>query len=228
MNTKTLIGVAVVVIIAILFFAFGRGDKKTTEETAMPQPETTSGTTAVSLKDGNYTVVKEESSLQWEGKRPLIPNYNDRGTLALQSGSFVVTNGAVGQGTLVFDMNSITAVSTGKGDGQDRLTGHLKSADFFDVAKFPTAELKVRDAVSSDGVNFIIRGDLTIKGKTNPVEIPATLANKDGKIEVRGEISLDRTLWEVKYGSGKFFDNLANNVIDDMFKVSFTLVAQGS
>ncbi len=226
MNTKTLIGVAAVVVIVILFFAFGRGDKKVMEETITTSQSETTSRAPVSLKDGNYVVVKEESSVQWEGRKTLVANYTDSGTLALESGSFVVQNGAVGQGTVVFDMSSITALSTGKGDGQDKLSEHLKSADFFDVAKFPTAELKVKDATSSDGVNFVIRGDLTVKGKTNAVEIPATLTNKDGKLQVQGVISLDRTLWDVRYGSDKFFDNLANNVIDDMFTVLFTLIAQ--
>ncbi|MFZ5391101.1 MAG: YceI family protein, partial [Patescibacteria group bacterium] len=70
-----------------------------------------------------------------------------------------------------------------------------------------------------------ITGDLTIKNITKPISFPAVVTNNDGQLKLIADIKLDRTLWDIRYGSDKFFDNLANNVIDDIFTVTLNLTA---
>jgi polyisoprenoid-binding protein YceI len=182
-----------------------------------------------SFPNGEYAVVVSESALNWEGNKPLVPGYTDKGTIAIKEGSVVVSEDKITGGKVVIDMATIKPLSTGKGSGESMLEGHLKSADFFDVGKFPTAELVIKEVAPEDSVtsNFTVKGDLTIKGKTNPVEIPAMASvAENGKVSIHGSIKLDRTLWDVRYGSGKFFEDLADNVIDDFFTVTFDLKLQ--
>jgi polyisoprenoid-binding protein YceI len=75
---------------------------------------------------------------------------------------------------------------------------------------------------------YLVRGKLTIKGITNDIEFPAAIYMQKGELHAKATFDLDRTKWDIRYGSNKFFDNLANNVIDDMFTVSFDLTAQTS
>ncbi|MBI4250387.1 YceI family protein [Candidatus Uhrbacteria bacterium] len=180
------------------------------------------------LQDGTYTVVAEESSIGWEGRKPLLANYKDTGSLKLKNGSAEVKDGKVASGTLVFDMTTIQAGKTGKGIGEEALTGHLKSEAFFDAGKYPTAMFVLQQAVDQGANTYLLRGELTIKGITNPVEIPAALSIQGDAIALRADMHLDRTLWDIRYGSGKFFDNLADNVIDDTFGATFALTFKKS
>ena len=110
------------------------------------------------------------------------------------------------------DVNSIST------DNEMRDT-HLKSDDFFGVATYPTAELVLTKV---EGTNF--SGNLTIKGITNPVSFTAT-SSKDGKSTVyKGTLTIDRSKYNVKYGSKSFFDNLGDKVINDEFTLDFNLV----
>jgi polyisoprenoid-binding protein YceI len=100
-----------------------------------------------------------------------------------------------------------------------KLIGHLKSDDFFSVATFPTAELVITKV---DGNTF--SGKLTIKGITNPVSFMAT-SQKDGANTVyKGTLTIDRSKYNVRYGSKSFFDNLGDKVIYDEFTLDFSLV----
>lgn len=226
MNTKAITIVILVIVLIGLFLFVSKTKKDTTKENLETETASVQSNTQ-GVKDGGYTVLSSESTVQWKGSKTLIANYEDTGTLAIKEGEFNVSNGVVSSGKVVFDMSSIKALTTGGGSGQDRLSGHLKSADFFDVSKFGEATLVINEAKSIDQVTYTLKGTLTIKDKTNPVEFPVKVGTRsDGALSAEGSVSLDRTLWDVRYGSDKFFDNLANNVIDDMFTVSFNLIAR--
>jgi polyisoprenoid-binding protein YceI len=100
-----------------------------------------------------------------------------------------------------------------------KLVGHLKSDDFFGVATFPTSELVITKV---EGNNFT--GNMTIKGVTLPNSFTAT-ATKDGKSTVyKGTLTIDRSKYNIKYGSNSFFDNLGDKAIYDEFTLDFSLV----
>jgi len=157
-----------------------------------------------------------KSTVKWLGKKVTGEH---SGTISVKEGSLEINGGKVTGGKVVIDMNSIVDTDLADANWNAKLVGHLKSDDFFGVATFPTAELVLTKV---EGTNF--SGNLTIKGITNPVSFTAT-SSKEGKSTVyKGTIVIDRTKYNVKYGSKSFFDNLGDKVIYDEFTLDFNLV----
>lgn len=172
--------------------------------------------------DGTYRINPASSTVRWQGSRPLISGYFDNGVISIQNGTFQVANGVVTSGTFTIDMKTISVVSSGKGSDESRLATHLKSADFFDAEKFPTSTFTIK-SVTADGQ---VSGDLTVKGITKPITFQANITETNGILGATATIELDRTLWNVQYGSDKFFDNLGEKMISDMFTVQLDLKAE--
>jgi len=111
---------------------------------------------------------------------------------------------------------------------QKKLEGHLRSADFFDVEKYPTAEFKL-ESVTKKGNETIAKGQLTFIGKTNPVEFPVKFQIQKGIATGSGKLVIDRTVWGLKYGSGNFFKELAaDKIINDQFELDINIVANAN
>ncbi|KKW43069.1 MAG: YceI family protein [Candidatus Magasanikbacteria bacterium GW2011_GWA2_56_11] len=182
------------------------------------------------VRAGTYAVSAADSRVIWEGRKTLIQDYADRGTLAVKEGVLTL-DGAGAAGRIVFDMTSIKAASTGRQAGEPTLEKHLKSEDFFAVEKFPTAAFELTSAEPADAADpgrYLLRGNLTMKGLTREIEFPAAVYMRAGTLYAEGTATVDRTQWDIRFGSDKFFDNLADNVIDDNFTVAFTLVAKSA
>ena len=175
--------------------------------------------------DGDYVFDPASSSMSWAGKKPLIPGYVDRGIVKIASGSTSVIAGTVTRGSVTIDMRTISTKSTGLGKNESMMEKHIKSADFFDVEKYPSAKFDFTSlSVASDSAGYVVAGTLTVKGVTKPVSFPATVTQEGSRLIMKATAVLDRTQWDIKYGSGKFFDKLGNALIDDMFSVEFTAV----
>ena len=114
-----------------------------------------------------------------------------------------------------------------QGEWKDKLDGHLKSDDFFSVEKHPIATFRVK-SVDTSGTKSSIKGDLTIKGITHEVEFPVETKMVDGTLTASGTAKLDRTKWDIRFRSGKFFTDLGDNLIYDEFEVKFDLVAKSA
>jgi len=165
-------------------------------------------TTAVFAASQKVDVAK--SNVKWLGKKV---GGEHSGTIALKEGALEVNGGKVTGGKVVIDMNTIVDNDIADAGMNGKLVGHLKSDDFFGVVAFPTAELVITKV---DGNNF--SGNLTIKGTTNPTSFTAT-ASKDGKSTLyKGTITIDRSKYNVRYGSKSFFDNLGDKVIYPRFQ----------
>lgn len=121
-----------------------------------------------------------------------------------------------GKGEFVADLNSIDD-TTLDGELKQKFLGHIKSADFFNVEKYPTAKLKVNKI--DNGYLF---GELTIKNKTHHVTVPF---EKNGKT-YSGTLAFDRTRFDMVYGSGNFFKNLGDKVINDTVTLKFKIVTK--
>ena len=172
----------------------------------------------------NYTVDNSISSMEWVGKK-VTGQHN--GTIKVKEGTVTVSDGMITGGTLMIDMNSIV-IEDIKDEGTNaKLAGHLRSDDFFSVEKYPMSKLII-NKVEKKGDKFHIHGDLTIKGKTDKVEIPAEIKMENGKLVAIGETEIDRTKWDIKYGSGKFFEDLGDKMIYDNFIVKFKVGAKKS
>ena len=123
------------------------------------------------------------------------------------------------------DMTTLT-VEDISGQGADRLKGHLLSDDFFSVEKHKTATfVSTKIAPNGKPGGFSVTGDLTIKGITKPITFDATVKNEGGKIVGTSAIKVDRTNYDIKYRSGKFFQDLGDKAIYDEFDLEVSLVA---
>ena len=142
------------------------------------------------------------------------------GTIQLESGALEFDdNGVLTGGNFVINMNSIANTDM-SGDSANKLIGHLKSGDFFGVEKFPTATFNIKNVVSRGTPgSYKIVGDLTIKGITKEIKFNAQL--NDG--EATADIKIDRSEFDIRYGSGSFFDNLGDKTIYDEFDLSINL-----
>lgn len=169
---------------------------------------------------GSQKVDVAKSSVKWLGKK-VTGQHN--GTIAIKEGTLEVEKGKVTGGKVVIDMQSIVVEDIKDAGTNAKLVGHLKSDDFFSVATHPTAELNVTKVVSN-GDSHTFTGNLTIKGITNPATFTAT-SSKEGKATVyKGTLTIDRSKYNVRYGSNSFFDNLGDKAIYDEFTLDFNLV----
>ena len=163
----------------------------------------------------------EKSTVEWVGKK-VSGAHN--GTIKIKEGKLQLHDGKLESGTVVIDMTSIVCLDL-EGEWKQKLEGHLSSPDFFDVAKHKTATLKFTSVKVQEGSRYTVTGNLTIKGITKPIEFPATIEVRDGKLGAYAEVKVDRTLYDIKYGSGKFFEGLGDKMIDDEFTIKFKVAA---
>jgi polyisoprenoid-binding protein YceI len=148
------------------------------------------------------------------------------GTVKIKSGSLQFVDGKLSDGAFEIDMNTIACTDL-EGEWAGKLVGHIKSDDFFSVASHPTASMDITRVIPQDSKgNYKIIGNLTIKGKTNPITFKANVVEANGAVTATGDIVVDRSLYDVKYGSGSFFDNLGDKTIYDEFGLKISLVAK--
>lgn len=161
-------------------------------------------------------VSTEKSFITWTGSKV---GGSHNGTIQLKEAKLDMHDNHLHGGQFVIDMTSITDVDIKKEKNRLKLEGHLKSDDFFGVKTYPEALLKItEEATFKNGVAHI-HADLTIKGKTHPVHFEAHL---DGK-KITAIIKVDRSKYDVRYGSKSFFDNLGNKMINNEFVLEITL-----
>lgn len=167
------------------------------------------------------------SSVNWHAKKVTGEH---KGTIKITAGELKTEQGKPVAGNFTIDMGSIAV-----GDIQDpvqnaKLTGHLKSDDFFSAEKHPQGKFEIVGVEAIDGAatgspNYKIKGNLTIKGITNPIEFPAVIQTNENGLTASGDVELDRTLWDIRFLSGKFFKGLGDKVIYDTFSVKFDIKA---
>lgn len=169
----------------------------------------------------NYTLNPSETNIEWKGEK-VTGEHN--GNIALKSGEFAIKNNKITSGTFVIDMASMTNLDIEDEGMRNKLMGHLKSDDFFGVETYPTAKLVVTKSTGFKNGEAEVTGDLTIKSNTHPITFKV---KKEGN-SFNANLTIDRTLYNVRYGSGKFFENLGDKTIYDDFtlKIDFTALAQ--
>lgn len=184
-------------------------------------------TTAAAATE-SYKVQPQLSTLGWTGKKV---GGQHSGTIALKEGTVQVKGSQITGGTFVADMTSLKNTDLTDADYNAKLVGHLKSDDFFGVENNPTATFVITSIKplkgDINGNNATITGNLTIKGKTNPLSFPAKVGVKNGVAATSGTASIDRSKYDVKYGS-TFFGAAADKAIDDMFTLSFNVIAKAN
>lgn len=172
---------------------------------------------------GEVKINTKISSVDWVGKK-VTGQHN--GSINIKEGSLKLHDGHLSGGIIVIDMTSITNEDLKDEGYNKKLIGHLNSPDFFDVANHSTATLEITGAKQIEGAKHMVTGNLTIKGITKPITFNASIEMKDGKLGAFAEIKVDRTLYDIKYGSGKFFEGLGDKMIDDEFIIKFKIAAE--
>ena len=171
-------------------------------------------TVSVSAQTKKIDVSK--STINWVGKKVTGKH---EGTVNLKDGALNFKAKKLVGGTFTVDMNSMTVTDLKAGQGKEKLEGHLKSDDFFGTEKFTTATLIFKNIILKSGSTYTVTGDLIIKGKTSPITFDlATTANS-----ASANLKIDRTKYDIKYGSGSFFDNLGDKAISDNFDLEVAL-----
>jgi polyisoprenoid-binding protein YceI len=171
----------------------------------------------------SYKVNTDKSNIHWVGKKLLGQHEGD---VKLSSGSVIVNNGVLGGGEFVIDMTSMVCTDITDPDMSAKLIGHLESDDFFAVEKNPTANLKITKVMkttTAKGITYEVTGDLTIKGITQEIIFPATLENNGKSYTANAKIVIDRSKWDVRFGSSSFFDNLGDKAIKNEIEFAVTL-----
>lgn len=230
-NYKMYLLVLIALIIIVLLFFFFKNKNDKTEEIKINMTNTQD----LNLKDnsaikdsGKYFFNKELSQMEWQGKKTFIKGWIDSGLISISSGNFTVEDGSISSGEIEIDMTSISTMKTGSNNGESMLTNHLKTGDFFDVENFPVSKFVIKDINKVDDFNYLLTGDLTIKDVTKSVESKIIAYEKDGKIYIDGGITIDRSLFGIKFGSSSFFENLGDKTIDNEFQIKLNLVGEKS
>lgn len=199
MKNKTIFGAALVGIISLSAFNFG---------------------------NDLYKADTGLSSLNWTAKK-LTGEHT--GTIRLTSGEVEIQKDQILGGKFEIDMTSIEDKDL-SGEWKAKLENHLKSPDFFDSGKFPTATFVITSVTplntsGAGGFTHTVKGNLTIKNKTNPVSFDALISFKNNTVGCMGTAVVDRSKFDVEYGSKSFFPEIGDKIIYDEFTLKFNIIA---
>ena len=169
----------------------------------------------------SYNVDTESSAVIWKAYKV---TGSHTGTVKINSGSLQFQDGMLSGGQFEIDMQSIKCTDLDEGTAP-KLEGHLKSPDFFGVESYPTAKFVITN-VFPNGVNrYKVTGNLTIKETTKEIKFIANLTEEGDNVTAKADVQVDRSDYDVRYGSGTFFSNLGDNTIYDEFDLEISLVA---
>lgn len=161
-------------------------------------------------------IVTEKKEIKIENSKVVWKGYkvtgSHEGTILLKSGSLSFQENVLIGGEFEIDMTSINTTDL-TGEYKGKLEGHLKSDDFFGVENFPSAKLVFTNVAPKGKNSYNVTGDLTIKGKTNPVTFEISIYGN----KATASLKIDRTKYDIKYGSSSFFDDLKDKAIYDEF-----------
>jgi polyisoprenoid-binding protein YceI len=178
----------------------------------------------------------DQSMVKWEGYKPTGRHF---GTVSLSDGELKLSDGNIVGGSFTMDMNSIVVEDLEPGEMNDKLRGHLLSADFFEVETYPQATFVITEVKAIDGASIdksaekgdlvpthAISGNLTMKGITKNITFNAKVNIAGNTVSAEtNQFFVDRAEWNVQYGSRSFFDDLKDNFINDEMGINIKLVA---
>ena len=156
-----------------------------------------------------------KTTIEWVAKK-MMAEY--RGTIQLKQGNLIFKKAKLAGGSFIVDMNSIIAT-----DQQGRYVGflkdHLKSQDFFNTDKYKTSNMVFKRIADKGNGEYTVTADLTIRDITHPVQFDALISGNTATANIK----IDRTQYGIVYGSGSFFENLGEKLIDDIFELNIKL-----
>ncbi len=173
-------------------------DKTTTAEVKEAVEKTSDSTT------GAKYVFTPESKIEFTGSK--VTGKHDGGFKTF-TGHFTVQDGKpVGNDhKVVIDMNSTWSDA-------DKLTEHLKNADFFDVEKFPESTFDVTTLTPGENGNYTVAGNFTLHGVTKNISFPATVSQDGDAVKIKAEFDINRKDFDIVY-TGKADDLIRDEVV---------------
>ncbi len=160
------------------------------------------------------------SKVYWTGKKVTGEH---TGYVSIGDGEVHVAKGEVVAANVNMDLNTIVCTDLTNEEWNQKLVGHLKSDDFFSVDKYPVANFTIKSIEAADNGKHKVKGDLTMKGQTHEISFPADVKVMNDVVSAKGTATIDRTKWNIQYGSGKFFKGLGDNLIYDDFEITFDI-----
>ncbi|MEC3907566.1 YceI family protein [Tamlana sp. 2201CG12-4] len=187
---------------------------------------TTPDNTEKPINPETYTAIATESIIEWKGSKPTGTHH---GTVAIENGTLEIANGNIVGGSFNIDMTSIVVKDIPADDKKNaKLQGHLKSPDFFNVEAHPNATFTITGSEKLNG-KTTLSGNLIIKAIKNDITFPVSVTQNNGKIALTSEpFSIDRSKWDVRYGSKSFFDNLGDKFINNDIELKISIKASKS
>ena len=183
--------------------------------------------TLLQLEDASFRVDTTQSTIQWTGRNPFSTHF---GNIQISKGELIVKNEMI-TGEFIIDMNSITNINLEGDELQPVLIDHLKSDDFFWTQLFSTARFKITNSTparepSLTAPNYVITGDLELKGIKAQQNFVATITKTPEKgLLAEAHFDLDRTKWNIIYGSTRFFEYLGMHQVFDLISIQLRIVA---
>ncbi|WP_026914430.1 YceI family protein [Christiangramia portivictoriae] len=175
-----------------------------------------------------YKVDTTASTIEWQGSKP---TGNHTGTIAVKEGTFMATDSTIQSGTFVIDMKSIEVTDL-EGEEKSNLEAHLmgtvegKEGDFFNVQEYPEATFEVTGITKEEGATML-QGNLTMKDVTKNITFPVTISKDNETYTISSkDFSIDRTKWNVNYGSKSVFEGLGDQFINDDIQLTINLKAK--
>ena len=165
----------------------------------------------------NKDIDISKSSVKWLGEKV---TGSHEGTISIKEGHLHFDKNTFTGGNIVIDMSTIDCTDL-VGEPKSSIEGHLSSDDFFGIKKYPTANLEIvnADKIKYSKNKYKVSAILEIKSIKNNIELEVVIDNGSALVD----LVIDRTLYNIKYGSGSFFDNLGDKMIYDDFKLSVSL-----
>ena len=183
--------------------------------------------TTVTLPDGHYTIDAAASQLEWAGRNP---NIRHIGTVNIAKGVIDIKDGTV-TGAVEIDMTTIHNTNLEGDELQPVLEAHLQSDDFFFTKIFPKAVFTLRDAKRIEpcwltAPNYHVNGELKLRGVSADLQFDATVALiEDGSLVMEAHFDIDRTRWNLIYGSTRFFEHLGMHKVFDLLSFQIRIIA---
>jgi polyisoprenoid-binding protein YceI len=183
-----------------------------------------SGTLSAAPKPiAKFVVNPQQTVLTWNAKKVTGEH---SGVVPVTGGTIDLANGAVKGGNFSINLSNLQVTDIKDAGTNAKLVGHLKSDDFFGTAKHPNANFVLTGITpGKQAGSYTVKGNLTIKGITKPIEFPAAILVSGNTLKASADILVDRTQYDIRYGSKSFFESIGDKAIYDEFTLNLQLVA---
>ena len=176
-----------------------------------------------------FNVHTGQSEVAWLGQT--IVGRSHDGTIGIKQGELYVYNGTLLGGQVDIDMNQIVVLDIEDPDMNARLRGHLMNDDFFAVDVYPVSTLDIASFEPIEGAaagepNYRVTGNLTIRGITHGIAFNAFVDQHESRIHATADFAFDRSMYNVRFRSGRFFEDLGENLIIDDIRLNIDFIAE--